>query len=85
MSCCCRSHVLLSVECIPSLPLSYRSVSRRRFDVDVHFVLLLLLLQGAIDAVRLEDKVPAPAAERAIGTGGTLLRKIVSLCIFVFS
>ena len=37
------------------------------------------LLQGAIDAVRLEPKVPGAAAEGNFGAGGTLLRKIVSL------
>ncbi|CAM9660900.1 unnamed protein product [Pylaiella littoralis] len=35
------------------------------------------VIQGAIDAVRLEDDAAAPAAERDVGTGGTLLRKII--------
>ena len=41
-------------------------------------MLQLVLLQGAIDAARLEAKTPGD-----IGTGGTLLRKIVSVFLFL--
>jgi len=42
-----------------------------------NIVLLLLLHQGAIDAVRVE----ANTGGGNVGTGGVLLRKIVGVCI----